>query len=147
MPAPGDRLAALRARSEDLTGIEFVQVVDKCDQRRLRVYFLTDPRDLGTPFEDVGDATITPEPLSLSDIRIYSPRGAAPDVEVVACPGPDAMLWGDDEEAGRRYLEICVAEPGDFTEYRHLIDDERVDRFFNDVQFSFKVNNGSVEVL
>ena len=32
MPAPGDRLSELRARSEDFTGIEFVQVVDKCDQ-------------------------------------------------------------------------------------------------------------------
>jgi hypothetical protein len=139
MPAPGDRLAALRARSEDLTGIEFVQVVDKCDQTRLRVYFLTDPRDLGSPFEDVGVSTVTPAPLSLTDFRIYSPRGAAPDVEVVPCPGPDAMIWGDDDDAGRRYLEICVAEPGDFTEYRLRIDDERIDRFFNDVQFSFKV--------
>jgi hypothetical protein len=139
MPAPGDRLAALRARSEDLTGIEFVQVVDKCDQRRLRVYFLTDPRDLGSPFEDLGDPGVTPDPLSLADFRIYNPRGVAPDVEVVPCPGPDAMIWGDDADAGRRFLEICVAEPGDFAEYRLLIDDERIDRFFNDVQFSFKV--------
>jgi hypothetical protein len=139
MPAPGDRLAALRARSEDLTGIEFVQVVDKCDQRRLRVYFLTDPRDLGSPFEDLGDPEVTPEPLSLADFRIYNPRGVAPDVEVVPCPGPDPMIWGDDADAGRRFLEICVAEPGDFAEYRLLIDDERIDRFFNDVQFSFKV--------
>jgi len=139
MPAPGDRLAALRARSEDLTGIEFVQVVDKCDQRRLRVYFFTDPRDLGSPFEDLGDPGVTPDPLSLADFRIYNPRGVAPDVEVVPCPGPDAMIWGDDADAGRRFLEICVAEPGDFAEYRLLIDDERIDRFFNDVQFSFKV--------
>ncbi|HEV8637632.1 MAG TPA: hypothetical protein VG370_25720 [Chloroflexota bacterium] len=139
MPAPGDRLAALRARSEDLTGIEFVQVVDKCDQRRLRVYFLTDPRDLRSPFEDLGDPAVTADPLSLEDFRIYNPRGVAPDVEVVPCPGPDAMIWGDDPDAGRRFLEICVAEPGDFAEYRLLIDDERIDRFFNDVQFSFKV--------
>jgi hypothetical protein len=139
MPAPGDRLAALRARSEDLTGIEFVQVVDKCDQRRLRVYFLTDPRDLGSPFEDVGDPNVTPAPLSPEDFRIYNPRGVAPDVEVVPCPGPDPMIWGDDADAGRRFLEICVAEPGDFAEYRLLIDDDRIDRFFNDVQFSFKV--------
>ena len=139
MPAPGDRLAALRARSEDLTGIEFVQVVDKCDQRRLRVYFLTDPRDLGSPFEDVGDPNVTPDPLSLADFRIYNPRSVAPDVEVVPCPGPDAMIWGDDDDAGRRFLEICVAAPGDFAEYRLLIDDDRIDRFFNDVQFSFKV--------
>lgn len=138
MPAPGDRLAALRAHSKDLTGVEFVQVVDKCDQTRLRVYFLTDPRDLSTPFEDNGTGT-APAPLTVSDLRIYSPRGVAPDVEVVACPGPDAMVWGDDAEASRRYLEICVAEPGDFTEYRLLIKDKRVDRFFNDVEFSFKV--------
>jgi hypothetical protein len=139
MPAPGDRLAALRARSEDLTGIEFVQVVDKCDQRRLRVYFLTDPRDLRSPFEDVGGPAVTPDPLSLADLRVYNPRGVAPDVEVVPCAGPDAIIWGDDTDAGRRFLEICVAEPGDFTEYRLLIDDPRVDRFFNDLQFSFKV--------
>ena len=138
MPAPGDRLAKLRESSENLTGIEFVQVVDKCDQTRLRVYFLTDPRDLSAPFEDAGDPAAV-QPLSVYDIRIYSPRGEAPDVEVVPCPGPDEMLWGDDAAAGRRYLEICVAEPGDFTEYRLLIDDERIDRFFNDVAFSFKV--------
>ena len=139
MPAPGDRLAALRARSEDLTGIEFVQVVDKCDQRRLRVYFLTDPRELRPPFEDVGDPGVTPDPLAVADFRIYSPRGVAPDARVVACPGPDAMTWGDDPDAGRRFLEICVAEPGDFAEYRLLVDDARIDRFFNDVAFSFKV--------
>jgi hypothetical protein len=139
MPAPGDRLSELRARSEDFTGIEFVQVVDKCDQTTLRVYFLTDPRDLRPPFEDIGDPQVTPEPLSPADFRIYNPRGMAPDVEVVLCPGPDGMHWDDDLEVGRRYLEICVAEPGDFTEYRLRIDDPRIDRFFNDVQFSFKV--------
>ncbi|MDT5156602.1 MAG: hypothetical protein QOH51_959 [Acidobacteriota bacterium] len=139
MPAPGDRLAALRARSEDLTGIEFVQVVDKCDQTRLRIYFLTDPRDLSSPFEDFGNPQVTPAPLSITDFRIYSPRGEAPDVEVILCPGPFDMLWDEDVEAGRRYLEICVAEPGDFTEYRLKINDKRIDRFFNDVQFSFKV--------
>lgn len=139
MPAPGDRLSELRARSEEFTGIEFVQVVDKCDQTTLRVYFLTDPRDLRPPFEDIGDPQVTPEPLSPADFRIYNPRGIAPDVEVVLCPGLDGMHWDDDVEVGRRYLEICVAEPGDFTEYRLRMDDDRIDRFFNDVQFSFKV--------
>lgn len=139
MPAPGDRLSALRARSEDFTGIEFVQIVDQCDQTVLRVYFLTDPRDLRPPFEDVGDPQAIPQPLSPADFRIYNPRGAAPDVEVADCPGPGGMRWDDDAAAGRRYLEICVAEPGDFTEYRLRIDDARIDRFFNDVRFSFKV--------
>ena len=116
-----------------------MQVVDKCDQTRLRVYFLTDPRDLRPPFEGIGDPQVIPEPLPPTDFRIYNPRGMAPDVEVVLCPGPDGMRWDDDVEAGRRYLEICVAEPGDFTEYRLRIDDGRIDRFFHDVQFSFKV--------
>jgi hypothetical protein len=140
MPAAGDRLAALRSRAEDFTGIEFVQIVDPCDQTRLRVYFFTDTRQLRPPFEDVGDPEVTPEPLSLNDFRIYSPRGEAPDVEVVACPanGPAGLHWGDDTEVFRRYLEICVAEPGEFTEYRLKINDDRIDRFFNDVEFSFK---------
>ena len=141
MPAAGDRLAVLRSRAEDFTGIEFVQVVDKCDQTRLRVYFYTDTRQLRPPFEDVGDPQITPQPLSPRDFRIYSPRGEAPDIKVIACPpnGPEGLHWDDDAAAYRRYLEICVAEPGEFTEYRLQIDDDRIDRFFNDVEFSFKV--------
>ncbi len=141
MPAPGDRLSALRAQSEDFTGIEFVQIVDKCDQTRLRVYFLTDPRDLRPPFEDVGDPNVTPEPILLNRFQIYSPRSAAPDVQVVPCTdlAPDGFRWDEDTATGRRFLEFCVAEPGDFTGYRLFIDDDRIDRFFNDVEFSFKV--------
>jgi hypothetical protein len=139
MAAPGDRLSALRSRSEDFTGIDFVQVVDKCDQTRLRVYFVTDPRDLRPPFEEVEDEEVLAEPLTPEDFRIYGPRGLAPDVEVISCPPNEGLHWDDDVPAGRRYVEICVAEPGDFTEYRLRIDDERIDRFFNDITFSFKV--------
>jgi hypothetical protein len=139
MAAPGDRRSALRARAEDFTGIDFVQVVDKCDQRRLRIYFVTDPRDLRPPFEEVEDEEVLAEPLTPEHVRIYSPRGIAPDVEVISCPPDEGVHWDDDVQADRRYLEICVREPGDFTEYRLRIDDERVDRFFNDVTFSFKV--------
>ena len=80
MPTTTDRLSQLRASAVDFTGVEFVQVVDKCDQRVLRIYFLTDTLELRPPFEDVGDVTVIPEPLTPDDIRIYSPRGEAPDV-------------------------------------------------------------------
>jgi hypothetical protein len=138
MAAPGDRLSALRARSADFTGIDFVQVVDVCDQTRLRVYFVTDPRDLRPPFEEVEDEDVLAEPLTPEHFRIVSARGLTPDVEVISCPPNEGVLWGDDVAAGRRYVEICVAEPGDFAEYTLRIVDERVDRYFNNVTFSFK---------
>lgn len=137
MPTTTDRLSQLRASAEDFTGVEFVQVVDKCDQRVLRIYFVTDTLELRPPFEPVGDVTVIPEPLVPGDIRIYSPRSEARDV--VLDPNAANMQWVEDVAASRRYLEILVREPGTFTEYRLFIDDARIDRAFNDVVFSFKV--------
>ena len=138
MPTTADRLSQLRSRAEDFTGIEFVQVVDKCDQKVLRIYFLTDTHELRPPFEDVGDAAVIPEPLTRDDIRIHpSLAGEAPDVPLD--PDPASMQWGEDVAACRRYLEIVVQEPGEFTDYRLSIDDDRIDRVYNDVVFSFKV--------
>ena len=101
MAAPGDRRSALRSRSEDFTGIDFVQVVDKCDQTRLRVYFLTDPRDLRPPFEEVEDEDVLAEPLTLEHFRIYSPRGVG------------ARCRGDFVPAERRAAlgRRCVSRP------------------------------------
>ncbi len=139
MPTSTDRLSQLRSRQEDFTGVEFVQVVSKCDQKVLHVYFLTDTLELRPPFEDIGDPTVTPEPLTPDQIRIYSPRGEAPDVLLE--PDPALMQWGEDAVAQRRFLEIVVQEPGGFTDYRLLINDPhgRIDRVYNDVAFSFKV--------
>ncbi|MBI1356587.1 MAG: hypothetical protein GC160_19775 [Acidobacteria bacterium] len=139
MPTSTDRLSQLRSRQQDFTGIEFVQVVSKCDQKVLRLYFLTDTLALRPPFEDVGDASVIPAPLTPGDIRIYSPRGEAPDVLLE--PDPALMQWGEDAVAQRRYLEIVVQERGTFTEYRLFVDDAlgRIDRVYNDVAFSFKV--------
>src|SRR5690606_8145319 len=122
------RLSQLRSRQEDFTGVEFVQVVSKCDQKVLHVYFLTDTFALRPPFEDIGDATVTPEPLTPDQIRIYSPRGEAPDVLLE--PDPALIQWGEDAVAQRRFLEIVVQEPGGFTDYRLLINDPqgRIDR-------------------
>ncbi len=139
MPTLTDRLSQLRSRQEDFTGIEFVQVVSRCDQKVLRIYFLTDTRALRPPFEDIGEVTVVPEPLTPSNIRIYSPRGEASDV--LLDPDPALMQWGEDAVAQRRYLEIVVQERGTFTDYRLFIDDQqgRIDRAYNDVTFSFKV--------
>lgn len=40
-------------------------------------------------------------------------------------------------------LRVTTATPGDFSRYRLHIEDSRVDRFFNDVFFSFKANCAS----
>lgn len=146
MPLTQDRITALRARAEDFTGIDFVQVVDSCEQTVLRIYFLTDPRDLRPPFEDLGLADVVAEPLTLPDLSILSADGGAPDVELVPCPAaegevlppPTGIRWGQDDLVDRRYLEICTAEPGTFTDYRLAIDDPRLDGAFNSVRFSFK---------
>jgi len=132
MPTNADRLSQLRAMSEDFTGISFVQVVDVCDQRVLRVYFHTDPADLNDPFEGPGS-----NPLTLSDIRIYSPRSEAEDVR--PNPDPALLIWADDTVLQRRYLQMEMLEPGTFTDYRLRIMDSRIDPGFNDVRFSFKV--------
>src|SRR5262245_13890641 len=135
MPTTEDRLAMLRTRDDEFTGIDFVQVVDACEQTTLRVFFLTDPRVLAAPFEDVGDLAAV-DPLRARYVRIYSPRDQAPDVPLLR--DPDGLDWIDDAATGRRVLEVRVAEPGTFTEYELHIDDPRIDRAFNRTVFSFK---------
>ena len=103
MPTSADRLSQLRAMSGEFTGISFVQVVDVCDQRVLRVYFHTDPQDLTVPFEGTGA-----QPITRDDIRIYSPRGEAPDVRIDPDPytrhGP---LSSDNRLGSNLYIVYC----------------------------------------
>lgn len=132
MATSEDRVNRLRASAEQFTGIDFVQVVDPCEQVTLRVFFLTDPRLLRPPFEDLGDPSNPPTPVGLQDVRIFSPRDVVPDVS------PAALSWGEDTLTQRRYLELRVESPGEFTDYALRIDDKRVERSFNDVSFSFK---------
>ncbi|MCX4247461.1 baseplate J/gp47 family protein [Paraliomyxa miuraensis] len=120
-----DRLAALEAQDE-ITGIDFVRVVDPCDQTRLWIYFFVDPT---LPAIDFGTT-----PPALETILIVSESGgeSVSRVEVV-----DAVLVVD-PVSGRSVLQVDTAEPGDFSKYRLTIDDERVDAFFNGVVFGFK---------
>jgi hypothetical protein len=133
-----DRLTVLCEQLQ-VTGIDFIEVVEPHVQTWLRVYFVVDPDTLAVPM--VATAAI-PAPFPIARISIVSPTGgkavtvtAATWESVITSTGP------------RTVLDIRVAEPGDFSFYRLTIDDapaNRVDRFFNGVLFSFKQGCPSV---
>lgn len=123
MSAP-DRLQALRAQ-DVVTGIDFVYVYD--DQVTLDVFFLRPPDTLVDPL--AGDPAFTADA-----VRIYSPTGGEglPEIPVAG------LAWGTVD--GRAVLRLTAAMAGDFTRYRLHLDDARIDRYFNDVAFTFKAN-------
>ncbi len=119
-----------------LTGIDFVRVVDPDVQTLLEVYFIVDPTALDTPLVDLATVTAGPVAFDPALVSIVSVSGG----ESVAAPEILAADWvrvaapaGD-----RTVLQVETAEPGDFSLYRLTIDDARIDRFFNGVEFSFK---------
>jgi hypothetical protein len=118
-----DRLTVLCGQ-DVLTGIDFVMVDNPADQKVLRVYFLKNPPDLTDPW------IVDPLPETL---RIWAPSGgrsvAEPEILNAEWITPDGE---------RTYLEITVAEPGDFSRYRLSITHDRVDYYFSQVDFSFK---------
>lgn len=144
MPTTQDRVLALRAAGQTaFTGIDFIQLEDVTDQKKLRVYFITEVNNLVPPLSGPGAVPLRPE-----DIRIFSPRGEAPDVRVVADPASDGTLQvKEDPVACRQYVEVFVDQPGGFTDYQLQINDpaesdstpSRIDPSFNSVTFSFKV--------
>jgi hypothetical protein len=117
-----ERLVVLQAQNV-VTGIDFVYVFP--NQTTLDVYFLRPPSTLTVPL--VGA-------LAQNAIHIYSPSGgdSLPVVPV------QSILWT--VVNGRDVLRITTTMPGDFSRYRLRIDDARIDRYFNDVWFSFKAN-------
>ncbi|MFO7561132.1 MAG: baseplate J/gp47 family protein [Enhygromyxa sp.] len=120
-----DRLTLLCGQSpKELTGIDFIHV-DPSDQTQLRVYFLIDPTELGVPW------ATAPTP---DEIHIWAPGGGRSVAEVEV----SATAFVDDLDLGRRYLAITTAEPGDFSIYKLHIESERLDYYFNDVEFNFK---------
>lgn len=117
-----ERLVVLLAQNQ-VTGIDFVYVHPS--QTTLDVYFLRSPATLAAPLV----AT-----LPLSAVRIYSPSGGE-SLPVVPVQSLAWTLVG-----GRDVLRLTTTTPGDFSRYRLRLDDPRVDRYFNDVPFSFKAN-------
>src|SRR5262245_25758413 len=116
-----ERLDKLLAQTT-VTGIDFVYV--HVNQPTLDVYFLLDPKSLDVSLVN----------LAKDAIRIYSPSGG----ERLATVPVKSIQWP--LVGGRNVLRIETTMPGDFSLYRLHIDDPRVDRFYNDVRFSFKAN-------
>jgi hypothetical protein len=149
-----DRANALRQKQDAFTGIDFVRVEDPCDQTILRIYLITDGTQLDPPFQVGGspeDTALTPESFLIDSVTDPSlPR--IPVVEVFA--DEDGSQVQFDLTVQRHYIQIRVAGPGTFARYRLRIEDpledihpqspelstfSRIDRFFNDKVFSFKV--------
>ncbi len=148
-----DRANALRQKQDAFTGIDFVRVEDPCDQTILRIYLITDATQLEPPFVVGGspeDTSLKPENILIDSVTDPSlPR--IPVVEIFEDAGSQVQF---DPTVQRHYIEIRVAEPGTFARYRLRIQDpledlhpespelstfSRIDRFFNDKVFSFKV--------
>src|SRR6516225_8115774 len=136
---PGeDRLTVLlqQPKPARVTGIDFIQVVDPHVQTVLRVFFLINPDELQDP---IVNTAALPVDVPTSAVTIRSPSGGErlAEVPVVRATYKQVPLDGQT----RTVLEIQTAEPGDFSVYRLTVVDkpkERIDRFFNGVEFSFK---------
>ncbi len=122
MTSAPDRLQSMLAQSQ-VTGIDFVFVHP--DQVTLDVHFLRSPTTLTTPL----DAPL-PNGLALEDIHILdtSDSNAAAEIPITG------MTWIGE------VLQLQAAYPGGFSLYKIRMDDARIDRYYNNVQFSFKAN-------
>ena len=118
-----DRLEEL-AKQKQVTGIDFVYV--QPSQATLDVYFHnTQPGKLAVPL---------PGTVHRDKIRIYSPSGGEKHAEVPVRQVTWVMI------GGRNVMRLRCAFPGDFSLYRLKVDDPRIDRYYNDIWFSFKAN-------
>jgi hypothetical protein len=152
MAATTERLTLLLQNDTQYTGIDFVDVPDRCDQTTLRIFFLTDATRLTPPLSGAtalgpGDVVIT----SPSDPRLPPVTVVSID-EVTPSGGGTPTQVQVDPTLERTFIVVHVSAPGTFAPYQlHLNDPNvnnvdqsvgpfsRFDRFFNDVQFSFKV--------
>lgn len=132
-----DRLTALLEQPvRRVTGIDFIQVDDPDDQTLLRVYFLINPDELDNPIVNTADL---PVEVPATIVTIVSVSGGEEFAEVPVESATYRQVTLDGET--RTVLEVRTAHPGDFSIYRLTIIDEpedRIDRFFNGVAFSFK---------
>ncbi len=142
-----DRLDLLLAQQQRYTGIDFVNVVDPCDQRVLRIYFVTDPRELDTLFSLVAvpppNAANPVVPLTPASFIIDSPLT---DIEPIAVDASAGVKWVFDSAACRMYVELTLVQAGQFGAYTLTIVDpyasasepSRIDPYFNHITFNFK---------
>ncbi len=111
-----DRLELLLAQAA-ITGIDFVYV--DLSQTVLDVYFLNSPAAI--------NGAVAPK-----NIRIYSPSGG----ETLPVVPVQSVSWI--VVNGRNVMRVITTQPGDFSRYRFHIENAAVDRYYNDVWFSFK---------
>ncbi len=123
MSAP-DRITALLGQDR-VTGIDFIYVHP--DQMKLDIFFLRKVSDLITIPQ-------LPASLTATDIKIYSPESFLPEIEV------DTIIGWQLPADGPHVLQIKTKQPGDFSLYNFIINDNRIDPYFNDISFSFKAN-------
>ena len=123
-PVP-DRLKALLAHNV-VTGIDFIYVDHL--QTTLDVYFLRPPATL--------TVSLVATPPAASHIRIYAAYSGLPDVNITGVGW--TVINAQD------VLQITVDKPAGFTIYKLLIDDTRIDSYYNDVPFDFKTGCPSV---
>lgn len=122
MAAP-DRLQELISQNA-VTGIDFVYVHK--NQKVLDVFFFT--------HDDFPQARSILGTISPDQVSIYSPTGGEglPNVPVVHA----AWTVADNRDV----LRLTTSVPGGFSTYRLKIDSPKLDRYFNNVPFSFKAN-------
>ena len=122
-----DRLEELKIQTH-VTGIDFIYVYPT--QKKMDIHFLLAPDSLDDKMVDrPGNANPFTDK---SKIRIYNAAGDVPDKPVTD------LQW---KTSGTEdFIQILVDVPGDFTLYNLLIDDTRIDPFYNDILFDFKAN-------
>ena len=121
-----------------LTGIDFIQVVDPGDQHELLVFFVVDPTNVvpGPGPAPMVDGTMLP--LAFAGTVTATPEGG--DGDVGAALTLLVREWRSVAIGGvaRTALYLRFAVPGGFADYRLYIDHPAIDPFFNDLLFSFK---------
>ena len=142
MTSPGRRVALCSQAVRTLTGIDFVQVVDPADQRRLRVFFVIEP-----------DQTVSPliSPGQVPALTSAQAEGAAAPVSALLTvrveTAAEATTAPIAERNWRRVrsvigtrvaLEIDMEAPGGFEPYRLILGHPRLDPLSDTVLFDFK---------
>lgn len=140
MNAPLDRRGLLCSQQAPslLTGIDFVQVVDPGDQRDLLVFFVVDPTlvQIGAGPATMVDGTL-PFPQAFGGLVRATAVGGGESLPVLEPTGKEWRQITIGTQV-RTVLALHFDHPGDFSNYRMIVDHASIDPFFNNVEFSFK---------
>lgn len=142
MTTAGRRVALCAQAVRALTGIDFVQVVDPADQRRLRVFFVIEP-DLTVP-PMVAPAllpALAPAVNEGASVAIAAPLTVRVETAAARVAAPIAALnWRRVRCVvdTRVALEIDMTESGGFEPYRLVLGHPRLDPLSDTILFDFK---------